>query len=199
MDNKPSSIEVIGHHVELRKAGHRWRGLCPFHSEKNPSFFVDEPGYCCFGCGAKGDVIDFVMKFHGIGFREALAQLGIDGYKPKPRNVLKERGAAIMARWMNQQHARVGAMLRQLSRNIAIAQEVHSTTLIDRWEREFSVLEVLFEDLQKPEYASELFAAKDSIEAITAQAPVEPLMEFPAWTPDYAAYLATHLPKEQPC
>src|SRR5690625_1508996 len=71
--------EIIGEHVVLKPAGTgRLKGLCPFHSEKTPSFHVNrEHGfYYCFGCEAKGDVFKFVMETEGLGFVDALKKLG---------------------------------------------------------------------------------------------------------------------------
>src|SRR5690554_1934056 len=71
--------EVIGETVVLASAGgNRLKGLCPFHNEKTPSFHVnrDRGFYYCFGCQAKGDVFDFVMKTQGLGFFDALRRLG---------------------------------------------------------------------------------------------------------------------------
>jgi len=64
---------VIGASVALKPFGREHRGLCPFHREKTPSFYVnDEKGfYHCFGCGAHGDGIDFLVKSNGFGIREA--------------------------------------------------------------------------------------------------------------------------------
>ncbi len=69
--------EVVGETVALRRQGRRLAGLCPFHSERTPSFSVDpERGlFYCFGCQAGGDVFAFVMRRDGLGFREALEQL----------------------------------------------------------------------------------------------------------------------------
>lgn len=70
-------IEVIGERVELKRSGRNWRGLCPFHSEKSPSFFVSEEmqRYKCFGCGETGDVFNFLEKYEGMTFAEALQNL----------------------------------------------------------------------------------------------------------------------------
>lgn len=70
-------VQVIGEHVELRRAGARFTGLCPFHGEKTPSFSVNPQGqfYHCFGCGEHGDVFSFVMKFHHMDFPDALKML----------------------------------------------------------------------------------------------------------------------------
>ncbi len=70
-------LEVISPHVTLRRAGRSYKGLCPFHSEKTPSFTVDpERGFFyCFGCHAGGDVFDFVMRIGSVPFKDALKDL----------------------------------------------------------------------------------------------------------------------------
>ncbi len=70
-------VEVASRYTTLKKAGRYYRGLCPFHQEKTPSFYVDPDKklYHCFGCGAGGDVIKLVMEMEGVGFMEALRTL----------------------------------------------------------------------------------------------------------------------------
>jgi DNA primase len=70
-------VAVIGQHVQLKKAGRNWKGLCPFHGEKTPSFNVaaDKGFFFCFGCQKKGDVFTFVMELEGKSFAEAAEQL----------------------------------------------------------------------------------------------------------------------------
>ncbi len=77
---------LIGERVKLRRKGKDHTGLCPFHSEKSPSFTVnDEKGfYYCFGCGAKGDHFDFVMKTQGTTFPETMAMLSEKSHIPLP-------------------------------------------------------------------------------------------------------------------
>jgi DNA primase len=67
-------LDIVSEYVELKKAGNSLKGLCPFHSEKTPSFTVNQQKqiFHCFGCGAGGDVIHFVMKIKDIEFPEAL-------------------------------------------------------------------------------------------------------------------------------
>lgn len=82
-------VEVIGHYVRLKRAGGgpRYTGLCPFHTEKTPSFSVHgaHQFYKCFGCGAGGDVIKFVMEIERLTFYEALKLLAERHGIPMPR------------------------------------------------------------------------------------------------------------------
>lgn len=70
-------IDVIGARVTLRKAGRHFKALCPFHSEKTPSFIVspERQMWKCFGCGRGGSAIDFVMEYEHVDFMEALTTL----------------------------------------------------------------------------------------------------------------------------
>lgn len=70
-------VEVVGRSVELKKAGINHKGLCPFHGEKTPSFIVSpsRQTYHCFGCGAHGDALRFVIEHRGLGFVDAVHEL----------------------------------------------------------------------------------------------------------------------------
>jgi DNA primase len=70
-------VAVISDHTKLKKAGRSWKGLCPFHSERTPSFTVDRDKglYHCFGCGVGGDVIHFVRQIDRLDFPEAVEAL----------------------------------------------------------------------------------------------------------------------------
>jgi DNA primase len=75
---KTDIVEVIGQYVSLSKSGRTFRGLCPFHSEKHPSFFVypEQGSWHCFGaCNTGGDAFSFIMRKEGIDFGEALRRL----------------------------------------------------------------------------------------------------------------------------
>jgi DNA primase len=74
---KLSVVDVIGETVQLKKAGSTYKGLCPFHGEKTPSFTVTpaRDSWKCFGCGEGGDIFSFVMKRDGLSFPEALKVL----------------------------------------------------------------------------------------------------------------------------
>ncbi len=67
-------LEIVSERVDLKRSGRSYRGLCPFHAEKTPSFYVDpDKGvYHCFGCGASGNLFRFVMDTEGVSFREAV-------------------------------------------------------------------------------------------------------------------------------
>ncbi|MCI9598045.1 MAG: DNA primase [Firmicutes bacterium] len=70
-------VDVIGRVVPLKKAGSNYKGRCPFHNEKTPSFVVSETKqiFTCFGCGATGDVISFVQQYHQLDFMQAMEKL----------------------------------------------------------------------------------------------------------------------------
>jgi DNA primase len=70
-------VDVVGRHVELKKAGINHKGLCPFHGEKTPSFIVSpsRQTYHCFGCGVHGDAIRFLVEHGGLPFPEAVREL----------------------------------------------------------------------------------------------------------------------------
>src|SRR5438270_8327180 len=71
-------VQVVQTRTQLRKAGARWSGRCPFHEEKTPSFSVNAADklYYCFGCGKGGDLISFVRETEGLDFAEAIEWLG---------------------------------------------------------------------------------------------------------------------------
>lgn len=87
-------IDVISEYVELKKAGSNYKGLCPFHSEKTPSFMVspEKQIFHCFGCGAGGDMFGFIMKYENSTFPEALEVLA------RKAGVELKRGAARRSR-----------------------------------------------------------------------------------------------------
>src|SRR5687768_8760394 len=70
-------VELVGERVKLSRSGKKWKGLCPFHAEKTPSFYVDSDLqlFHCFGCKKGGDVFAWVMETEALDFRGALEQL----------------------------------------------------------------------------------------------------------------------------
>lgn len=85
--NRVDIVDVIGRRVTLKKAGKNHVACCPFHQEKTPSFSVqpEKQFFYCFGCGAGGNAIGFVQKFHGIGFPEAVELIARDAGLEAPR------------------------------------------------------------------------------------------------------------------
>jgi DNA primase len=75
--DRASILEVVSDYINLKKAGKHYKGLCPFHSEKTPSFMVNEEKqiFHCFGCGAGGDVFTFLMKVGNFSFPQAVEEL----------------------------------------------------------------------------------------------------------------------------
>ena len=98
-------VDVVGKAVKLRKAGANYQGLCPFHNEKTPSFSVSptKQFYHCFGCGAHGSAISFLMEHHGLGFVEAVHELARDVGLTVPEDHSREGAEA--ARKASQQLA----------------------------------------------------------------------------------------------
>ena len=90
-------VAVVQRRVGLKKSGRDWKGLCPFHGEKTPSFYVvpDKHIFHCFGCGATGDAIKFVMQLDGKSFREAAEELATEaGIDLKPADPEEARRSA---------------------------------------------------------------------------------------------------------
>ena len=94
---------VVGEYVQLRKAGATLKGLCPFHTEKSPSFSVSPQrgSFRCFGCGKSGDIVTFLMEIEKLDFKEALRRLGrkagieVNVDRPQPVDPETEETATI--------------------------------------------------------------------------------------------------------
>ena len=80
-------VELVGSSVQLKRKGRLYGGLCPFHSEKSPSFYVypDTQSFYCFGCGAGGDAITFAKKINSIDYPEAVKMLAARAGMPEPQ------------------------------------------------------------------------------------------------------------------
>lgn len=100
-----SIADIVGKRVKLQRRGREWIGLCPFHNEKTPSFSVveDKEFFHCFGCGAHGDVIGFVMRTQSLSFPETVeklageAGLALPVTSPEDRQKLEARGGLLKA------------------------------------------------------------------------------------------------------
>ncbi len=91
-------VDLIDHKVPLKKAGKNYSACCPFHSEKSPSFTVsrDKQFYHCFGCGAHGNAIDFIMEYDRLEFLDAIeelaSQLGLEVPRENNPNRRRDEG-----------------------------------------------------------------------------------------------------------
>jgi DNA primase len=119
-------VDVVERYVPLKKAGANYSARCPFHNEKTPSFTVSpvKQFYYCFGCGAKGSAIGFVMEYAGLGFREAVQDLasnvGMKVPDDDPTGVVKQaqKSAADLYDIMQQAMDFYRAELKKSSRAI---------------------------------------------------------------------------------
>jgi DNA primase len=86
--NRVDIVDVVGKYVQLKKGGANFMGLCPFHNEKSPSFTVSptKQFYHCFGCGAHGTAIGFLIEYSGLGFVEAVKELAQNVGMTVPEN-----------------------------------------------------------------------------------------------------------------
>ena len=103
--------EIVGRAVPLTRSGQHLRGLCPFHREKTPSFYVfeDSQRFKCFGCGAGGDLVDFVMRHAGWDLQSTLRELAGErqpfystawGQAVAPVVIVEEQACAMtLAQW----------------------------------------------------------------------------------------------------
>src|ERR1700730_16377216 len=92
-------LDLVGDYVSLKKSGRNYKGLCPFHTEKTPSFMVNpERGiYKCFGCNSGGDIFKFLEEVEGLDFSESLRVLAkragveLKEYRPSPQAKQREK------------------------------------------------------------------------------------------------------------
>ena len=106
--NRIDIVEVVGRHVTLKKAGANYQGLCPFHNEKSPSFSVSptKQFYHCFGCGAHGSAISFLMEHSGLTYVDAIEELArsagltVPREERRPQDIAKQQQAMALSEVM---------------------------------------------------------------------------------------------------
>ncbi|MES2729326.1 MAG: DNA primase [Pseudomonadota bacterium] len=95
--NRLTMSEVAGRNLKIARSGHEFKACCPFHQEKTPSFYInDDKGFFhCFGCGAHGDIIGYVMRHDNLSFTEAVSQLagqaGLTVPALRPEDIVKAK------------------------------------------------------------------------------------------------------------
>src|ERR1700744_3914167 len=94
--SRVSLADLVGKRVRLARKGREYGGLCPFHNEKTPSFYVveDKGFFHCFGCGAHGDAIGFLMRAENLDFIEAVERLAGEAGVAVPQQTPQERERA---------------------------------------------------------------------------------------------------------
>jgi hypothetical protein len=181
--HRPSIVEVVGEYVQLRRSGKELAGLCPLHDEKTPSFSVNEEKqvFYCHGCHEGGDVVAFIRKFKGLSYREAIAELGMNG---QARRLAGDRRLRIearkIARWSNHMTRRAEYLLRDIGQRTIRARDAKLNEEVENLSREWEILETLAEDLQGEEHVLDLYRQRKHIEHLLADAVVEPLPQWPA-------------------
>jgi DNA primase len=107
---------LIGRKTKVTRAGRQWRACCPFHGEKTPSFYIYDDHFHCFGCGAHGDAIAFVMQGEGASFPEAVERLageaGLEVPKATPRQAKREAAPATCMPCSSRRRGRLRRRLR---------------------------------------------------------------------------------------
>ncbi len=150
--NRVNIVDVIGEFVQLKPSGKNYKGLCPFHSEKTPSFIVSPARgiFHCFGCGVGGNVFNFLMKLKGIGFPEAVKLLadrvGISvhtetGMSEKRRHeadalykILQETAVLYQKNLLSSTGAYARKYLKERSVTAQMVQDFHIGYASDSWD-----------------------------------------------------------------
>jgi DNA primase len=106
-------VEVVGRYVRLKKGGANYQGLCPFHNEKTPSFSVSpaKQFYHCFGCGAHGNAIGFLMSYGSLGYVDAVKDLASAVGMQMPEFQLRSPEAAARESERKEQETSLGAIM----------------------------------------------------------------------------------------
>ena len=137
--NRLDIVDIVGKYVQLKQAGKNYSGLCPFHSEKTPSFIVSPElqRYKCFGCGEAGDIFNFVQKIENIDFPETLEKLA------------KEAGVVLKKQKVNTLYERLGEInkkaaiyfFKQLKdkKNIKVLEYVKQRGITDESIKNFGI------------------------------------------------------------
>jgi len=181
--NPKSSIsisEVVAKYVDLRRPGKEHIGLCPFHSEKTPSFAVSEAKalFYCHACHVGGDAIRFVELVESLDFKGALAHLGLGNQPRQIRAEIKKRetirkASRALAAWALSISGSIGTQMCEIGQRANITQmllkqlpEADRELLrceLERASREWAILEILDDDLLDPELLPKLWQQRVAV------------------------------------
>lgn len=184
--DRPPIVEVIEAYASLRRAGKEYVGLCPFHSEKTPSFSVNEEKgrFYCHGCHVGGDVIRFIELIEGVDFKTALSHLGMSqekiSFQEVTRRMTVRTASDALAFWASETSIAIGTRMREIGSHAVIAGKIFRELPgadekllrgeIEACEREWSLLETLQDDLFDPEHTLDLWRNREAIENIAGSA-----------------------------
>ncbi len=183
MRDRPSIVEVISKYTELKRRGKEHVGLCPFHSEKTPSFYVneDKETFYCHGCHEGGDVIAFIQKIEGFDFKGAIAHLGLtEKTRPTPAEIKRQQllreTSRNLAAWALSVSEGIGTQMRELGQRAHMAQKVLKELPganrkllrgeIEKATRKWDILSTLEEDLLDPTQTATLWEDRETIERL---------------------------------
>lgn len=127
-------LDVISEFVQVKPAGHYWKGSCPFHAEKDASFTVspDKQIFYCFGCHASGDVIGFMSKIENMTQREAAQHL-IERYNVNvPQQLMQSVQASAQSKDEKERYFRTCKAISEWTHRYLLSQKLAKTYLIDR-------------------------------------------------------------------
>ena len=215
MDARPPILDVVSNYVQLRRFGREHVGLCPFHPEKTPSFYVNDEKEVahCFGCQWSGNVFNFIMEIEGVDFKGALAFLGLaNKARPTKAEITKRetlrRTSKNLTAWALNVADGVTSQLREVGQRAHMAQtilrdfpgEADKELMRDeiaRASREWAILEVFQEDLLNPKTVPGLWRERQVIKKIVGDeisyTPEELEGVFPPLTDEYRQRLKSYV------
>lgn len=183
MRDSLSIVEVVSGYTTLRKAGREYRGLCPLHPEKTPSFFVNEDRgiFHCFGCGEGGDRLTFIQKIEGVDFKGALAYLGLTDQSKITREKIRKlqtvkRASRNLRAWALALSEKIGTrmlesgnrayMAKKILRELPGADKEFLQGEIKKATRRWQILSTLEEDVLDPKQTAILWKDREDIERL---------------------------------
>lgn len=181
MDPRPEILPVVETAgVVLKKSGRSHFGLCPFHSEKTPSFAVnaEKNVFYCHGCHEGGDAVRFIEKLHGVNFKEALKILNIDGgsYRPDAKRISRRKRAREIAEWARATSIKLRDALleigqqahtaRKILREYAEADKVFLREYLASLGRQWDLLTTLDDDLNGSALVGIFQSARADVESL---------------------------------